>query len=51
MLKMMGYGDEVMSFSSGVKTVKRKTDSAWGMSLQVCRFPNNLDFEWDKIYY
>lgn len=28
MLKMMGYGDEVMIFSSGVKTVKHKTDSA-----------------------
>lgn len=47
----MGYGDEVMSFSSGVKTVKHKTDSAWGMSLQVRSFPNNLDFEWNKIDY
>lgn len=51
MLKMMGYGDEVMSSSSSVKTVKHKTDSAWRMFLQVRSFPNNLDFEWDKIDY
>lgn len=51
MLKMMGYGDEVMLFSSGVKTVKHKTDSAWGMSLQVRSVLNSLDFEWDKIDY
>lgn len=51
MLKMMDYGDEVMSFSSGVRNVKHKTDSARGMSLQIRNFSNNLDIEWDKIDY